>query len=354
MAVLDLVAELTGTLPGLSPLLAEKHIARAWKDIQNERRWSFLGVDGIVVCPAMLTSGSFSITQFSPTVTADATASTALTPYIAGVPLLTQMQIRFGLPNTVPPTSPLSSPQIYRIMEVDATVPTALVLTLDRIVAEPTNATSTYQSYRCFITPPQNNFLAWDRIVDMTTAWPLALNYTSAYFDAYDPQRMQVGEARYCGFFRAAGPYGNSNTPDPNVEQGSPIYELWPAPTSGRTFYVRFQQRGWDLSSPTSAQPSGIDDQVILARAYGWYAYQFAQANSQNFPTFKNVNWQALIQTARAEYRELLIAAKRNDDASALTTVWNRGHWLRGGYGWGWGDQYSSGWLVAQAAWRPY
>jgi hypothetical protein len=58
----------------------------------------------------------------------------ALTPYIAGVPLLTQMQIRFGGPNT------LTAPQVYRIMLVDATVPTALVLTLDRVVAEPTNA----------------------------------------------------------------------------------------------------------------------------------------------------------------------------------------------------------------------
>lgn len=347
MAVLDMVAELTGSLPGLSPLLAEKHIARAWKDIQNERRWSFLKVDGIVVCPVMQTSGSFSITQFQSQVVADATASTTLTPFIGGVPDLTQMQIRFGGPNT------LQSPQIYRIMAVDQTNPAAIVLTLDRLVAEPTNATATYQSYRCYITPPQDNFLAWDEIVDMTTAWKMSLNYTSGYFDAFDPQRMQLGEARYCGFFRTAGPYGNSNTPDPNQNQGAPIYELWPAPTSGRTFYVRFNQRGWDLSSPTSTQPSGIDDQVILTRAYGWYAYQFAQANAPNFPTFKNVNWQTLIQTARAEYKELLIAAKRNDDANALSTVWNRGHWLRSG-GFGWGDPYASGYLVAQAAWRPY
>jgi hypothetical protein len=327
MAKLDLVAELTGTLQGLSPLLATKHIDRAWQDIQNERRWSFLVVDGAVVCPVMITAGAFNITQFSPTITADATASAALTPYITGTPLLTQLQIRFGGSNT------LTAGQIYRIMAVSDAVPTALVLTLDRMVVEPTNATSTFQCYRSLITPPQDNFLAWDQIVDMTYGFKLRLNYTSGMFDTVDPQRTSQGDAYYCGFARAAGPYGNSNTPDPNQEQGAPIYELWPAPTQGRTYYVRFNQKGWDLSQPQSTQPAGIDDQMILQRAYGWYAYPFAQANASNFPQFKNSNWLSLIQMAKQEYRGLLTAAKRNDDAKAVQNVWNRGHGLRGGTG---------------------
>lgn len=327
MALLDLTGELTGTLPGLSPLLAEKYIARAWKDIQNERRWSFLVVDGFIVCPTMLTAGSFNITQYQATVTADATASAALLPFNGGTPDLTQLQIRFGGSNT------LTAGQIYRIMDVDTTNPAAIVLTLDREVVEITNTVSTYQCYRCYVTPPQENFLAWDQIVDMTYGFKLKLNWTSGNFDVVDPQRTSQGDAYYCGFFRTAGPYGASNTPDPNQEQGDPIYELWPAPTSGRTFYVRFNQRGWDLATPTSSQPSGIDDQLILERAYGWYAYRFAQANTQNFPTLKNSNWLALIKEARGEYKELLTKAKRNDDAQALQNVWNRGHGLRSGTG---------------------
>lgn len=327
MALLDLTAELVGTLPGLSPLLAVKHIQRAWRDIQRERRWSFLLVDGVIVCPVMLTSGAFSITQYGTTVTANAAASTALTPYIAGTPLLTQMQIRFGGSST------LTAGQIYRIMSVNAAAPAALVLTLDRMVVEETDADATYQCYRSLITPPQDNFLAWDRIVDMTYGFPLKLNWTSGQFDAVDPQRTAQGDAYYCGFCRAAGPYGNSNTPDPNVEQGSPIYELWPAPTNGRAFYARFNQREWALASQTDSQPSTIDDQVILQRAYGWYSYPFAQANQQNFPTLKNANWLAMMQMAKGEYKELITKAKRNDDAEALQSVWNRGHGLRGGSG---------------------
>ncbi len=327
MAKLDLVAELTGTLQGLSPLLATRHIDRAWEDIQRERRWSFNKVDGVVVCPTMITSGTFSIIQYTATVTADATASAALTPYIAGTPLLTQMQIRFNS------SAALTAGQIYRIMAVDDSTPTALILTLDRIVVEATDTVSTYQSYRSFITPPQSNFLAWDQIVDMTYGFKLKLNFTSGNFDVMDPQRTQQGDAYYCGFFRAAGPYGAGNTADPNNEQGSPIYELWPAPTNGKAYYCRFEQRGWDLSSPAASQPAGIDNQLILQRAYGWYSYQFAMANASNFPTMKGVNWLALQQAAKAEYRELLTKAKRNDDASALQSVWNRGHGLRGGSG---------------------
>jgi len=326
MAKLDLVAELTGSLPGLSPLLASKHIDRAWEDIQAERRWSFLVVDGVIICPVMITAGTFNVVQYTSTVTADATASAALTPYIAGTPLLTQLQIRFGGSST------LTAGQIYRIMAVDQTNPAALILTLDRIVVEPTNALSTYQCYRCYITPPQDNFLAWNQIVDMTYGFKLKLNWTSGNFDSSDPQRTSQGDAYYCGFFRTAGPYGNSNTADPNQEQGAPIYELWPHPTQGRTFYARFNQKGWALDTPGATQPALIDNQLILERAYGWYTYKFAQANAANFPQFKNPNWMALINASRQEYKELLTKAKRNDDAQALQNVWNRGHGLRSGY----------------------
>lgn len=327
MALLDLISELTGTLPGLSPQLAKKQIQRAWQDIQNVRRWSFLGVDGFIVCPVMVTAGSFNIQQYTSTVTADATASAALLAFVTGTPLLTQMQIRFGGSNT------LTAGQIYRIMAVDDSTPTALVLTLDREVVEITNTVSTYQCYRCYITPPQDNFLAWNQIVDMTYGFPLKLNWTSGAFDVRDPQRTSQGDAYYCGFFRAAGAYGSNNTADANQEQGAPIYELWPAPTSGRTFYARFQIKGLDLSQQTSTQPNQIDDQLILERAYGWYSYKFAMANTQNFPTLKNANWAAMIQASRGEYKELLTAAKRNDDAMALQMVWNRGHGLRRGPG---------------------
>lgn len=327
MSFLDLSAELQGTLPGLSPILAARYVARAWNDIQRERRWSFLMVDGVIVCPAMLTAGAYAITQYDNEITADATASAALAPYLTGTPLATQLQIRFGGSST------LTAGQIYRIMAVDDTDPAALVLTLDRGVVEPTNATSTYQCYRCYVTPPQDNFGAWEQIVDMTYGFKLKLNFTSGQFDVADPQRTSQGDAYYCGYFRTAGPYGADNTPDPNVEQGSPIYELWPAPTNGRTFYARFLQKNWPFTQATDVQPGIIDNDLILHRAYGWYAYPFAMANTANFPTMKGQNWLALIAAEKAAYQEALLRTKRTDDAQALQNVLSRGHGLRGNSG---------------------
>lgn len=293
-------------------------------DICGERRWSFLKTDGFIACPVMITTGACAITQFAATVTLNAAASAAF-PSDAATPLPTQLQIRFGGSAT------LTAGQVYRIMAVDRSVANALTLTLDRDVVETTNATSTYQLYRCYITPLAD-FKGWSAFVDMTYGFDLLKRgiYTASQFDAVDPQRTSQGDAYYVGFFRAAGPYGDNSTPDPNVEAGSPLYELWPHPTSGRNFYVRIDSKGQPFVLPTDTQPSVIEDGLILSKALYKYSYPFAQANVGNFPTFKGANWLSLIQTARQDYKDDLREAKKNDDAQGAQSVWNRGHGLRG------------------------
>lgn len=331
--LLDLISELSGTIVGLSPLLARRHINRAWSDIRSERRWSFLRTDGFLACPVMITAGTVAVVQFASTVTLDAAASAAF-PADAATPSPTQLQIRFGGSST------LAAGQVYRIMEVDRTSAVALVLTLDRQVVETTNATATYQVYRCYVTPPAD-FKAWDAVVDMTYGFDLLKRgglRTTAEFDRWDPQRTSQGDAAYLGFYRSAGPYGVNNTADPNVAAGSPIYELWPHPTSGRTFYVRIDRAGTDFSGPTDTQPSLIDDGMILARALGWYSYPWAQANVGSFPGLAKANWPSLILGAKADYKTALTDAKKNDDAAAAQSVWNRGHGLRSGGGYPFAD----------------
>ena len=336
MAFLNLVAELSGTLPGLSPLLAQTYINRAWQEIREARLWSFLVTDGVVVCPTQVTEGTAAIVQYSPTVTLDAAASAALLPQtaIGAVPGLTNLQIRFGA------SSPAIG-QVYSIVDVDTTTPTALVLTLNRMVVEATNPTAGYQVYRPYITPPVPDFLKWVSLIDMVNAFAMTenngrLSYTSTYFDARDPQRQAQGFAYFCGSYAGAfvpDPISGAVVPNPNVDPGSPVYELWPHPTSGQTFYVRFRRQGQPFAQPSDTQPSIIPDGLIIQRALGWHAYPFALANIAHFPTFKGVNWMQLITTARAIYQDDLLAAKRQDDEQALQTVWNRGHGLRAGVG---------------------
>lgn len=328
MAFLDLVAELSGTLPGLSPLLAEKHINRAWQDIRNARLWSFLTTDAAILCPTQITTGTIAITQGALTVTASAAASAALLAAPTS-PGLTNLQIRFGA------TSPAIG-QVYNIRVVDQTNVNAIVLTLDRAVVEATNAASGYQCYRCYVTPPILDFRAWQSIVDMVNGTPMKVNYTSSAFDVKDPQRQAQGLAYYCGFYQSnqilSVPLGTV-TPNVNVDAGTPIYELWPHPTSGQTFYARIRRAGLPFTLPTDQQPDVIPDQLILQRALYMYSYPFAKANVAHFSTFKGVNWNDLIVTARATYVDLYRDAARNDDEQALQSIWSRGHGLRAGAG---------------------
>lgn len=308
--------ELAGYLPGLSGYLAEDWIRRAWRKVRDARTWSFLITDDAFVCPPQVTSGAFNITQYAITATANATASAALTTAISSQVPYTDLQLRFQGSG--------STSEVYNVVSVNTSVPTALVFTLDRAVMEATNATQQYLAYRAYVTAPVADFLRWISVVDMVNGLPVRLDYSSVEFDARDPQRQCLGQAYFMGYYKAS-----SDTPP------RPIYELWPGPTSGQTFYVRYRRRGVDFSLPPDVQPDLIPDDLIVQAALGFYAYQFAMANVGHFPAMKGVNWMQLIADAKKTYFLILQDAKRQDDNQVLQSVFNRGHGLRdrGGVG---------------------
>lgn len=320
MAFADLSSELSGYIPGLSAYLADDFVLRAWRRIRDARLWSFLITDDAIVCPAMISAGTYAIMQFNNTVTADAVASAAFSA-ISPVILPPQfLQLRFGS-GTVG--------EIYNIVSVNTANPAALVFTLDRIVEEPTALLSGYQCYRNYVSAPVADFLKWLSVVDMVNGYPLHLDKTSTEFDRIDPQRQSVGQAYSLGFYK--------NSDETSGTPTVPIYELWPGPTSGQTFYVRYRRRGVDFVAPTDVQPDLIPDDLILQYALGHYAYPWAMTNVGHFPAMAKVNWLALIADAketvygnRAKGRVgLLQEARTQDDNVALQSVINRGHGLR-------------------------
>ncbi len=315
MSFQSLVSEVVGVVPGLSPFLADSFVNRALRDILDSRQWSFLQADGAILCPTQITAGTASITQFSDTVTMDATASAALLVQNASQPTLTSLQIRFGGTNNA-----AFAGQVYSIAAVDDSTPAAIVLTLDRAVVQVTNATSGYQVYRCYVKPPVDDFLSWQSVVDMTNGWPMKLNLTSSYLDAKDPQRMAQGLAAYVASYK-----GNPEL------QPRPQYEMWPHPTSGQTFYVRYRRQGEPLFASADTQPVIIPDQLILHRVYGWYAYPWAASNVSRFPALRGAGWVSLTLDAKRMYAEEILRARKQDDEQELQTVWNRGHGLRRG-----------------------
>lgn len=332
MAFLDLTSELAGRLPGLSPPLADKFVNRAWVDICNRRLWNWLQQDAAIFCPAQVTAGAAAITQGSATVTLNAAASTAVAALQAtALPTVTNLQIRFGQ------SSPAAG-QVYNITGYNAAVPAAIVLTLDRVVVEATNAASGYQIYRCYIVPPVSAglFMRWESVVDVVNGWTLKKDYTSAYFDLRDPQRQAQGMAYNIGSYetnRVADAVTGATAPNVNQSAGVPIYECWPHPTSGQNFYVRMRVKGQGFVQATDGPQQYtnlVDDQLIIERALYMYAYPWAKANVGHFPAMRGANWQHLIEDSRRAYlSDLLPTAIRMDNDQGLQDVWNRGHGLR-------------------------
>lgn len=333
MSFLDLTSELTGVLPGLSPFLADTYVNNAWIDICNRKPWSWLRQDAAVFCPAQITAGTVAIVRGTATITASAAASAALAAQQAtALPTLTNMQIRFG-------ASTPAVGQVYSIIGYDATDPNAVILTLDRVVVEATNAASGYQCYRCYVTPPvaSGTMLAWLSFTDMVNGWTLKRDFSSAYFDAKDPQRQAQGMAYYLGSYegnRVSNIVTGATVPNPNLSAGVPSYELWPHPTSGQTFYVRMKLKGARFIQPTQEIPTNVvDSQLIMHRALGRYAYPFAMAQASRIPAWKGLNLPTLIRLSNDSYDQGIMTALRLDEEQASSAVTNRGHGLRGGGG---------------------
>ncbi len=340
MALLDLVGELTGTLPGLSPILAQTYINRTLRSVYDERLWSFLMVDGVLICPGQIIAGTVATVQFTTTVTFDAAASAALQAQILGTtePGILNLQFRpAGTPLSGGSTSATAASQLYGIIAVNNAVPTAVVLTLDRFIVEETNATGTYSIYRALFVPPVADFKMWEAFVDPANAITLTRNRltaTSSDFDRMDPQRTAVGLSYWVGAWGAirdigAGVLAPINNGSTTV--GQPVYELWPVPTTGQTWYVRLRRRGPTLTDPTDTQIEGIPDNLIVQRVLYEHGYPFAASNVANFPSFRGAAWTLLITNARASYRKELLDQKRNDQEVQLqsTDLWSRGHGLR-------------------------
>lgn len=310
----DLAGELVGRLPGLAPFLAQTFINRAYRTVREEREWSFLSTDGAVICPTMVATGAAAIVNASPTVTMSVAATAALVAGIPVIPGLTAMQIRFmGLAQTS---------QVYSIL---AAVGSPLVLTLDRPVAEPTNALSPYLVYRAYIVPPIADFIRWHSLDDMVNGIRIVrdrLSHSSVYFDIRDPQRQSLGLAYYLGFFKGAGQISSVDS--------TPIWELWPHSTQGQTWYVKFQRRGTDPAM-TDPVPSVLPDTLIIEKALAQSAYPHCKANIGHFPAMAKVNWTQLVELSQAEYRSRLARAKISDDELSMTSVWDRGHGLKDG-----------------------
>ncbi|SRR6266446_7811341 len=295
MAFADYASELLGHIPALDYLLAQKLVNRGWKDIREARLWSWLRFFGVLLAPQIVTAGTATATQFSSTISLDATANAALNNLQN--PLITQRQFRLG-------AGPLYNITAYN--NAGAT------LTLDRLYMEKSSVGS-YQVYRCYFQPADQNgalvsdFLMFSEMFNPVEGYAIVgpnLRLTRGELDARDPTRGAQDVAYTVASF----------TVDAN---GIPFYELWPHPTNQRAYPYLGRKRGLDLSATVDI-PQTVSSHMVIERAK-FYAYDWAIANVGKFPELKDVDWRLLKAESQRVFDNgkgmgMLPDAKRNDD----------------------------------------
>ncbi len=290
MAFADLWNELLGHVPPLSPFLAQKFINRAWRDIRQVKSWSFQIAEGFLIVPESITAGTVTVTQFSKVVTPNATAITALNA-AGSHPLLGERQFRLA-----------SGSRIYNIDTYDGAV-----ITLLEEYQEETAAGSSYEVFRCFFKPPTSDFIRFISIRDLVTNYHIRLNYTQEELNRCDPQRNTTGDPLYCASYRADSTNG-------------PLFELWPIPSSARSYQVLYQKRGLDLSAPTDVLPSVIPDNLVLDRAL-YYAFRWAEQNKGVHKELMASDWRYLSQDVNRNYMQQLSRSIREDEDIFMQTI---------------------------------
>jgi hypothetical protein len=293
----DVWSEILGTIPRLDPLLAQKLVNRAWANIRDERLWSWLIGEGVFIAPPIITAGTVTVTQFTNTVTLDATAATALTGL--GTPVVTLRQFRSGL----------GGGSVYNITALAGST-----LTLDRPYLEATKSSAPYQVYRCYYTPadmignPITDFLTFIVILNPIDGYAIVgenLRLTRQEIDARDPTRGAQGLPYKVSVYKA----------DAN---GFPIYEFWPHPTSARGYVYAYRRRGTDLSNTVDV-PGTFPLGILVEKAKD-YAYDWAIANAGRFPELKGVDWMLLKAENVRKYEHNLRKAKLRDDELFLSS----------------------------------
>ncbi len=307
----QMAAELTGHIPGLPFVFARKFINRAIEEIRGDYLWSWNIAQGVMITPAVISAGLVSVTQFSASVTFDATAGTPLLAAATAVPPLILRQFRVG------------SGPIYSITAYNTGT---RVATLDRIYTETTNATAAYSVYKAYYQPtggtgvPVTNFLRFLSILDTSSGYSISgrrLYMTQEELRMRDPLRGSLGQPYYLANY----------LPD---SVGNAQWELWPHPQTQTGLLIQYQKRHVDLTE-FEELPLSMSIVLVQYRAFE-FAYRWALENSGRIPELKNVDWRFLMKEVGNKYATGLVGAKR-EDKEILVRILKLGSQAGGDFG---------------------
>jgi hypothetical protein len=279
-------------VPNYSALLARTHIRDAWHDIRNMKGWSFQLSNGGFGTPGLVNAGSATVTFGSPTVIADATATTAWATANQYGSLITQRQFRVG------------ASTIYNIIAYDTTTnPPFATITLDRPWTDTAaGAGQGYSIYQCYYAVPVQGFQAWESVVDVNNCIDLCAEgarKVREYADRFDPQRQIFANPGTLIPYQVDTRTGSSTA-------GFMLYELYPQPQAQYAYSTWYSWDGPDLVNPSDTVPYPITEHVVrtLARVK---AYEWAEANKDPAnPRGSGADYRFLMGAANAEAKEQL------------------------------------------------
>jgi hypothetical protein len=257
-----MAAELVGMISNMPPDYAKTVVQRAFADICRKNLWSFLMFEGNWTSPAIVNAGQVTTVQGQNTVTFNAAASAAIIAVGLGPPSqIIQRQFRVGIGT------------IYNIWGINVSVPTAVVLTLDRPYAE-IGGTSAYQIYQCYYAAPVNDFREWIGVRDINNFNNLFTTKSRVWIDERDPQRTVYYLPTH------VVPYELDMNPA-SATYRYMLFELWGQPSFVLTYQLAGIRKGTGIlvnSADTIPPQLGEDCVMSLSR---YYAYQWAEVNWQ-------------------------------------------------------------------------
>lgn len=290
----EIVAEVTGIVPGYSAFLAKRDLEKAWRDILDRRTWSFLVTEGGFNAPPQIQTGTVSVVQNSPFITASTLAAAAFDVATTQTPNLLARQFRIS-----------SAGAIYDIIAWDTVTNT---LTVSRPILEPTATTASYFVYQCYFPPPPESlqsdgtydFNRFISIIDPVNGYVIKDGGQKQWLDYRDPQRSTVNLAyRYFNYKNV----GNT-----------PFYELWPHPTSGQEFVVLYKSRGLGFVLGNEEIPQMIPASLLLDRCLFKYTYRWAWMNAGRDPKLAHTNYGFMISEGAKQWERDLQAVKLEDE----------------------------------------
>lgn len=287
MSFVTMVKSLEGEVPGTNDGLIRNKINEALGYIYDETDWSFQTDQSAFLTSAAVTTGTVTATVGSTTITCDTGASAALLPLnTAGT--LTKMQFR----------NPAYS--LYSIVSANVSVPTAIVLTLDRVWMEPVSGAGLqYMVYQAYFPVPVQDFRKFIEIRDTTNeAAVSAVKIGQTDLAAIDPTRLQFGPAVPTYFV----PWGiDRRTGSPTLNYM--LYEIWPHVLADNAYTFTYKRRGSLLVNNTDTVQYPITEEALMWRAKQvLYLWKEAQKGDQ-MQRGSGADWRFLAGEAMTEYK---------------------------------------------------